>query len=572
MNLLALGAALFCSSVGASSTGTLVEAHIEAPETVDPAWAFGAESEHLIGSVYDKLLDFEGSSVDRLEPRLSMKVPSQENGFISKDSLTYRFPIRQGVRFHDGTLLTPEDVRYSLLRFMFMDRLGGPSALLLEPVIGETSTLGRKPPEELLARAERAITVDGGSLVIRLKRPFSPLLALLAHVGYVQSKSWCAAHGSWDGTPRGLEGFARPRYEANPINGIENGTGPFTLERWDKAAQAIYLKRFDGYWRTPAALERVVWRVVPDFNTRKLMLQSGDADIAYLPPELEALAYGDDRDVVLGPFPRPVVTLIYFGAKLEAGGNPNIGSGKLDGQGIPPDFFTDRDVRLAFAYALDTASYAREALKGKAKLARGVVPSALFDYKDLPSVHFDLDQAREHLRLAWKGLAWERGFHFEIDYTAGNQQRENLARMIKRNLESLNPKISIDVRGVLPATLVSRQHANFLPLDLGSWAADYPDPHAVVSFLLGSKIQGRSYRDPAMDALIERAARSSGAARRGAYEELHQRWLSEMPILALLEPLGLRWQRRVVEGFVFNPMYPGAPVHSDYYRLSKTAP
>ncbi len=109
-------------------------------DSLDPAWSYDTASHVVILNVYDPLLKYKGSSTEELEPVIATQVPSKSNGLISPDGLTYTFPIRQGVKFHDGTLLTPEDVKYSLMRFLLQDRAGGPSSLLLEPILGYTNT------------------------------------------------------------------------------------------------------------------------------------------------------------------------------------------------------------------------------------------------------------------------------------------------------------------------------------------------------------------------------------------------------------------------------------------------
>ena len=86
-------------------------------DTLDPSWAYDTTSLFVIGQVYETLIAYAGASIDRFEPRIASVVPSRENGFISKDGLVYAFPLRSGVKFHDGTAMTPEDVKYSLMRF-----------------------------------------------------------------------------------------------------------------------------------------------------------------------------------------------------------------------------------------------------------------------------------------------------------------------------------------------------------------------------------------------------------------------------------------------------------------------
>jgi peptide/nickel transport system substrate-binding protein len=68
-------------------------------ETLDPVWAYDTASHDIIGTVYEYLLTYKGSTLE-LAPRLATKVPSHGNGLVSKDGLTYTFPIRKGVKFH----------------------------------------------------------------------------------------------------------------------------------------------------------------------------------------------------------------------------------------------------------------------------------------------------------------------------------------------------------------------------------------------------------------------------------------------------------------------------------------
>src|SRR5207302_3496654 len=120
---------------------TFVELRFGDAVSLDPALAYDIYStEPVWPNVYETLIMYSGASLDKFQPMLATEVPSLANHLISADGLTYTFPIRTGVRFHDGTTMTPEDVRYSVLRFMLQDRDGGPSWLLLSPLVGKEST------------------------------------------------------------------------------------------------------------------------------------------------------------------------------------------------------------------------------------------------------------------------------------------------------------------------------------------------------------------------------------------------------------------------------------------------
>src|SRR5437588_12805495 len=95
------------------------------PESLDPAYQYDTASYEIVyPNVYETLIGYNGSVLSTYVPRLSTEVPSLANHLISADGLTYTFPIRQGVRLHDGRPRTPEDVRESILRIMLPGRAG----------------------------------------------------------------------------------------------------------------------------------------------------------------------------------------------------------------------------------------------------------------------------------------------------------------------------------------------------------------------------------------------------------------------------------------------------------------
>src|ERR1039457_6789860 len=81
-------------------------------DSLDPAWGYDTFSQEIGLNIYEPLFFFDGPSTEKLVPMLATKVPSRANGLISADGRTYRIPLRKGVTFHDGTPMTPEDVRY----------------------------------------------------------------------------------------------------------------------------------------------------------------------------------------------------------------------------------------------------------------------------------------------------------------------------------------------------------------------------------------------------------------------------------------------------------------------------
>lgn len=572
-------ASVLSSAAAVKNPDAFVYAAVSAPESLDPAWAYDMEGQNVIANVYESLLTFRGGGVSTrdLAPLLSEKVPSRANGLISADGLTYRFPIRKGVKFHDGTALTPEDVRYSLLRFLLLDRDGGPSSLLLQPILGlNTTRPGGKLLDDAYDRAARAVTTDGGDVLVRLNKPFAPFLGLLTDYGYVVSKKWCAAHGQWDGEAASWKKFNNPLRQDTIPDSEANGTGPFKLVRDDLAAREIVLARNDAYWRAPARLARVHIKVVDDFGTRKLMLQAGDADAIYADvqnlPQLQNLPGVTIIDGLAG-LERKDVMLLAF--SVNTAGNHNIGSGKLDGEGIPPNFFSDKEIRRAFAHSIDYDAYVKEVLRGRGSHSAGVIPAGLLGHKSGPARYgFDLKKAEEAFRKAWGGKVWEKGFKISVVYHAGENSQQVLAQMLKKNVESLNPRFRVEARGLAKPTVLEQSDRHMIPLSFGSWQADYPDPNNfVVGFLHSSGYYPSQlfYSNPRMDALIESAASELNEAKRAAlYRRVQDLADEDLPVVPVADGASFRVQRSWVKGFVFKPIFPDMPRGSDYYDLSKS--
>ena len=557
---------------------TFVYATIGDPESFDPAWAYDTASHQVIANVYEYLMGFKGSGTmtKDLTPMLSAKVPTRANGLISADGTTYRFPIRTGVKFHDGAALTPDDVRYSLLRFMLFDRDGGPSSLLLEPILGVTSTRkdGKLVPG-LWALADKAVVVDKGDVVVHLKKPFAPFLSILVSFGAVSERKWCAAHGQWDGEGASLEKFNNPRLESAIPKTLMNGTGPFRLSRFDPTTKEAVLERNDAYWRKPAALKTVVIKVVDEYATRRLMISAGDADVVYVPTMYFPQMHGiPGVDVIDGLQNLERSLLINFTFKMNAAGNGNIGSGKLDGEGVPPDFFSDKDVRQAFAYSIDYPGYTRDILRGRGTQSAGVIPPGLIGYKGgKPRYSFDPKQAAEHFKKAWGGKVWEKGFKVAIVFNSGSAPAQAMCQMIKKNVEALNPKFRIDIRQVQWSTYLEQSQARRIPIQLGAWQADYPDPHNFVFPLLHSDgyfPTKQGYKNPELDRLIEEAAHTLDDGKRAAlYKKIQDIADEDVPTIPVSDGPRYRVQRSWVKGFEFKPAFPDMPYGSYYYDLHK---
>ncbi len=563
------------STAEVKNPDTLIVADIGTVDSLDPAWAYDTASGARIFNIYETLITFKGGSTDEFVPLLATKVPTVENGLISPDGLTYTFPIRKGVKFHNGEPLTPEDVEYSFERAMVQDRDGGPVWMLYEPLLGiHGSRDGNGNIIIDFEDIDRAVEVEGGSVVFHLKQPYPPFLAILANTwGSIVNKKFCVENGDWPGTADTWKEYNNPEPGKETLHGIACGTGPFKLERWEPGVETVIV-RFDDYWREPARLKRVMWKVVDEWTTRKLMFLAGDADIIYVPHAYVQELEGVKGINVAKNLPTLALSAAFFNFDINPEGNADIGSGKLDGEGIPPDFFADKDVRLGFAYSFDWETYLRDVFHNEALKPVGPIPEGIaYRNPDQETYYFDPAKAKAHFKKAWDGKVWEKGFKFTLLYNSGNTQREIAARIFEENVEALNPKFQIEVRPVDWSAYLKELVNRRLTLFIIGWLPDYADPHNFVHPFMHS--QGdfssfQSYSNPIVDELINRGIRTvDPEKRRSIYYQLQWIYHEDVPSVPLYQELVRHYERDWVHGWYYNPIYPNGEIQGYLYPIYK---
>jgi peptide/nickel transport system substrate-binding protein len=550
----------------AKNPDTLVLVRFGDPESLDPAYGYDtASSEIYLWHIYETLIFFNGGSTGTFVPMLATAVPSVANGGISNGGKTYKFTLRSGLKFSDGSPVTIEDVKYSLLRFMFMDRDGGPSWILLAPIVGEDVTRDSKGVfnSALFTAANRQITTSGNTISITLKAPYAAFLPIMAQWSMVTSKRFIVANGGWDGSAGALAKLNNPaKPEDTTLFTKALGTGPFRLVQWDRQTRQAVLEKNTNYWRAPAKFNRVIYRVVEEFGPRRLMLQNGDADIVTVNRVEQSQVTGLAGVRIVDNLPQLVVTGLYMNLKIDtSGGNPDVGSGRLDGNGVPANFFADVNVRRGIAYAFDYATAIRDCNRNAASVNKGPIPQGMFGYNNAQQ-WFTTDPARAAaaFREASGGQVWNSGFKFTIAFNSGNTTRQCMAQLLKANVEALNPKFKVDVRGVTWAQYLQLYRQSKLPMWIIGWAADYPDPdNFVTPFMMSTGTYGsaQGYNNPEVDKLIQAARNETDTAKRRAIYFNLMKIAFEDPITLYLQPTGFIVMRSWVRGWYNNPAFFG---------------
>src|SRR5207248_2276904 len=164
-----------------------------------------------------------------------------ESWTASEDGLTYEFVIRNGAKFHNGAPVTAEDVKFSYERY-------------------------RGTAHELMKERLASIdVVDPQHVRFKLKRPWPDFLSFYSSAsgaGWVVPKAY-------------VEKVGDDAFKQAPI-----GAGPYKFVSFNPGVELV-LEAFEGYWRKPPSVKRLVMKVIPDEATRLAALKHGEVDIAY---------------------------------------------------------------------------------------------------------------------------------------------------------------------------------------------------------------------------------------------------------------------------------------------------
>ncbi len=596
----------------AADTTTFTEATIGDIDTMDPALAYDTASGEVIQNIYDTLVFYDGESTDTFVPSLA------ESWELSDDGTVYTFHIRQGVTFQEGQPLTATDVAYSFWRGLLQGGYISPQWLLAEPFFGagnddisvvvdggasadDREAMAANDPATLAAACEQvkaAIVPDdaAGTVTMTLATPWAPFLPTIAQTwGSVMSMSWVVDNGGWDGDCATWQNFYAMQSSEDPFTGIANGTGPFKLDHWTPGTELV-MTRNDSYWGTAPALERVSIQGIDEWGTRFAMLQAGDADIAVVnradTPQVDPLAGEwctwnldtssyDCQVVGDGPLRarvgRPGLTqdVIIFNFALATEGNPYTGSGALDGNGVPADFFNDVHIRKGFAYAFDYNTYIQDVFLGEAVQPVSLPLPGMPGY-DANAPHYttDLDQSTAEFKLADldhdgiaagddpEGDVWTTGFRVQMLYNLGNTSRQSVAEIMAAQLATVNELFSVEVLGLPWPSYLAAQRAHQIPIMTAGWLEDIHDPHnwyqPYTTGAYGSRQGMPDDLKAQFQALLEAGvAETDPAARNDIYLQFNQLYYDLVPGVPIVNATGHGYEQRWVSGRILNPLFPG---------------
>jgi len=586
----------------------------------DPAFNYQEGGGTIIMNVYETLIFYERQFPDRFIPQLATEWE------ISEDVRTYTFKIREGVQFHGGQDLTPEDVAYSFQRALLQGGSYSPMWLLTEPFFGvgvydvtylidpeledDPEALVAVDPETLLQTCQQvtdAIVADeeGGTVTLALAQPWAPFLQIIAAGwGSIVDKGWAIEQGVWDGDCGTWQNYYSPEYEANPLHRAMNGTGPYKLDHY-KENEELLLLRNENYWRTepaweggpvgPAAVESVTYKVAPQIWAEQFtMIRKGEVDFfpsvaagrytEYDPLIGEQCDYNPDTfDFDCSPTENPQEPLRLYRGHPMAGRNDALfkfdihpednfllGSGELDGEGIPPNFFADEHVRRAFNYCFNFDAYIQEMWQGKAIQNVGVILPGMIGYDpDGSKYSYDLQKCQEEIEQAFDGKIADEGFRVLLPYRINWDWQRIPVEILEDGFWQIDEKYNIDVIGLAASEYWSLYASGRIPILMAAWGEDYHDPHAWVEpFLAGMYASRQSLPEDftaRFSELIDAGISTMDPDERAQiYGEIQQLDYELSIAIRGVVPTGRTYLRGIIEGWYYNPIYFGPY----YYVLS----
>jgi ABC-type dipeptide transport system, periplasmic component len=468
-----LAAALMAGTMlsGAASAQTLTMGLRAGPDSIDPHWSTLGSQAEALRHIFDTLV--------MADENLQLK-PGLATSWKPVDDTTWEFKIREGVKFHDGSELTAEDVKFSIDRIPVVT---GPMSM----------TIYTKQVKETKV-------VDKNTLHVITKAPAPTLPNDFVRL-FVVSKSI------------GMDA----RNEQFNSGKAAIGTGPYKFVSWEPKGDLV-LERFDGYWGEKPHWQKVIRKEIPNDPARMAALKSGQVDLVNYVPATDYASMQKDKSV--DTFVAD--TIYYFNL------TPNVKETlpkpvKVDGKEIAANPLRDPKVREALDLAIDRKTLVRVVLEGLGKPANQLMPTNFFGgSKNLPERPYNVAKAKELLAAA----GYPKGF--EIDFFCTNNRLpgdgavcEALSQMwaragLKVNANALNGTV------FFPA-----QQKGEFPLWMSGWGTLTGE----ASYTYGSLVHTadpktglgafnkQGYSNPEVDALLEEGSRTMDDAKRRALFE-----------------------------------------------------
>ncbi|APZ41863.1 ABC transporter substrate-binding protein [Acidihalobacter ferrooxydans] len=501
---LAAGGYGLCGIAHAAPSNTLIVGQSAAVKSLDPATVTSASDYRIDENIYQGLVGFKSGT---LTPAPSLAT----RWTIGDKGLTYTFHLRRGVRFQDGTPFNAQAVKFNFDRMLdksdpYHDTGPFPLATLFYGDIA------------------RIDTPNADTVVFHLKHAYAPFLTNLAYpAGLIVSPAAVKRYGK--------------DYGSHPV-----GTGPFEFASWQRGRE-ITLTRNPHYWGTPANLDKVIFKPVPNTQTRMAELLSGSIDLMYgVPAESLKLFRGNPRFTIHAQV-APSAWYVMLNQKQKP--------------------LHNRLVRQALNYAVNKRAIAEDILKGTAVPANGLMSPAFKATWDshLAPYAYNPAKARKLLREAGYPHGFSTTFYVPTN-GSGMLAPVAMASVIQNDLAQVGVKVKL--RTFTWTTYLDKVNPGLKP-DVGmaemAWITNNPFTLPNLTLRTGAwpdkgGFNSGYYSNPEVDTLMAQARRATNPARQAAiYTRLQKIVHNDPPWIFVVNAKQVAVTSSRVQGFKLQPSY-----------------
>jgi peptide/nickel transport system substrate-binding protein len=479
----------------------VVVAAVGEPGSLVPPLVVEAVGRDIADLVFERLADLStGASpadTSAYQPRLAAS-------WQRIDSLAWRFRLRSGARWQDGTPVTAEDVRFSFEAF--------------------ADSVLDAPARQNLAGVTASV-VDSGTVEIRFPRPYpEQLYDATYHVRVLPKHVWAP--------------LPRQSWAADTSLNHLVGSGPYRLKEWKRGQYAMLEADSAAHMR--AGIRRVVWRFTADPDAALNLVLSGAADVIETVGGAAQVARArSDSSLVLRPYPSAAYGFLAF--RLA------------DKQGRPHPLLGDRAVRRALARAVDRAAVAHALLGADTPAPPGPMSRLLWVGTDSIAV-LPVDTAAAARELAAARRRLGHPIRFDILVPTSSVTRREAAVLLQEAWRRAGAEVT--VTAVDFPVFAERLRKGKFDAYIGAYL-DEPSARGIAdqwSRAGWTSINYGHYANAAFDALFARAAATPDVARaRQLYREALDTLNADAPAIFLYNLVNTAAIRRTLAGVEIDP-------------------
>jgi len=452
-------AALFAVTAPMASAQEFKLAMSSPPTSLDPHFYNLFPNLNVSDHVFETLVTMDADS---------RVIPGLAESWTLVNNLTWEFKLRKGVRFHDGSEMTAEDIAWS------MDR---PSTIVGSPGKFDVYTK---------AIINKKI-IDPYTIRFTTKEPYPLMLADLTSVYIVSKKATTGLSSDDFSSGKGMV-----------------GTGPFKFVRYQRDDR-IELERNDSYWGKKPAWSKVTMRFIPNGATRLAALLAGDVQAIENVPTPDLAKVRSDASIAL--YSKVSHRLIYLYPDTKRDKSPFVTD--KDGKVLDKNPLQDQRVRTALSMAINRDAIRDRVMEGLSEPTNNLVPKTLFGNNPaLKPVKYDPEGAKKLLTQA----GYPSGFGLTL-HTPNNRyvNDEKIAQTIAQMFSRIG--VATKVEGLPMSVYSARGAKSEYSLGLLGWGAQTGEVSSPLRALLACDNPAKGlggfnwlkYCSPKMDELLQKA-------------------------------------------------------------------